>query len=168
MHPQRAEARVGGQGRTDLLGGRLRQQHLAPVPGSEKAGHTVEGRAEVVPLPHLRLPGVHRHPHPKPRHFPLQHPLRLDRRLHRVRGGTKHGAELIADGLEDVTVVRDDGRAEQRVVAGEGIPHRGGLLFPEAGAALDVGEEKGDGAGRDLTHVLFPTGNGCAHSAGFR
>jgi len=38
--------------------------------------------------------------------------------------------------------------AGQGIVAGQRRPHRLGVLLPEAGAALDVGEEKGDRAGR--------------------
>ncbi len=37
--------------------------------------------------------------------------------------------------------------AEEGIVAGEGCRHGGGVLFPDAGAALHISKEQGDGAG---------------------
>ena len=65
------------------------------------------------------------------------------------RGG---GAKGIADGLEDMAAVGFDGLAEQGVVVGEGETHGLGELLPELGAALDVGEQEGDGASGSLGH----------------
>ena len=43
--------------------------------------------------------------------------------------------------------MRRDRRVEQGDVAGDGGRHRRAVPLPERGAALDVGEEEGDGAG---------------------
>ena len=41
---------------------------------------------------------------------------------------------------------------------GQGVAHRLGVLLPQAGAALHVGEEEGDGAGGQVRHRLVPPG----------
>src|SRR5437763_457688 len=61
-----------------------------------------------------------------------------------VRRGGEGGAEGVADGLEDVAAVALDGGAEDPVVAAEGLAHLLRVVFPEACAPLDVGEEEGD------------------------
>jgi hypothetical protein len=54
---------------------------------------------------------------------------------------------------------RLDGRIKQREVALDGSCHRGTIVLPERGAALDVGEEEGHGAageiGQDVRSALL-------------
>jgi hypothetical protein len=38
-------------------------------------------------------------------------------------------------------------------MAGKRFAHRIGMLFPKLGAALDIGEEKGDGAAGESGHL---------------
>ena len=62
----------------------------------------------------------------------------------------KRRAESVATRLEDVAVVIVDALAQQRIVARERGAHRRGVRFPQPRAALDVGEQQGDGAGRKV------------------
>src|SRR2546423_33151 len=49
-------------------------------------------------------------------------------------------------------VVGLDRGTEESVVTGEGEAHRLRVLFPEAGAALDVRKQEGDRGGRKIRH----------------
>jgi hypothetical protein len=73
----------------------------------------------------------------------------------RPRGAGEDGKGAVAFALtldEHAAVLLDRG-GDQRVMARQGFSHRRGVPFPEASTALDVGEEKGDRAGRQLCHV---------------
>ena len=85
---------------------------------------------------------MQRHPHPQLGHLPADGALRLQRRRDAVFRGGERGAKGIADRLEDVAVVALDSGTEKAVMAGEVFAHRLGMMFPETGAALDVGEEE--------------------------
>jgi hypothetical protein len=56
--------------------------------------------------------------------------------------GRECGAELVPHRLEDVAAVGRDRLAQEGIVAGEGVSHRLGLLLPELGASLNVGEQE--------------------------
>ena len=71
------------------------------------------------------------------------------RSAHARRDGVKGGAERVAHDLENVAAVRLDRDPQDLVMPGERDPHRLGVPLPEPRAALDVGEEKGDGTGRE-------------------
>jgi hypothetical protein len=60
--------------------------------------------------------------------------------------------EGIANHLDDVTVVGGNGGADEGFLAAVGRGHGGGVLFPEARAALDVGEQEGPDPGGDFSH----------------
>ena len=70
--------------------------------------------------------------------------MRRQRGAQGRRGGRKGRVDGVADALEDVSTIGDDGVPQDGVVAGERVGHRGLVAIPEAGAALDVGEEKRD------------------------
>src|SRR5262249_5887625 len=73
-----------------------------------------------------------------------------------IRGSGKGGAEGVADRLEDLAVVRLNRGVEAGVVSGEGEAHGVGVLLPELGAPLDVGEQEGDRAGGQVSHPRAP------------
>ena len=60
----------------------------------------------------------------------------------------------IADGLVEDAVVGVDEALEDGQVPIDGLPHGGPVPLPQRGAALDVGEEEGDGAGWQPDHGL--------------
>ena len=64
----------------------------------------------------------------------------------RLGRGGEGGLRRIADGLEVDAAVGLDGRIEQGEVALDRGRHRRPIPLPERGAALDIGEEEGDGA----------------------
>src|SRR5689334_684462 len=83
----------------------------------------------------------------------------------RVRGGVKSGAKSVAAGLENVTVMVVDAVTDQRIVARERRLHRRRVRFPQARAALDIGEEQRDGAGRKVCHRWDAAGEGGTHES---
>jgi len=54
--------------------------------------------------------------------------------------------ESIARALNDVAVRRVDRIAQQRIVTRKGKLHRAGMVLPQWGTALDIGEQEGDRA----------------------
>ena len=70
------------------------------------------------------------------------------------RGGRpdKAGLEAIANGLEDYANMASNRRAEDGTVQGKGALHCFSVLLRGRGRALDVGEEEGDGASRQVSH----------------
>ncbi len=66
--------------------------------------------------------------------------------------GLKCRAERIADGFENVTVVRFNGLAHLRVVTPERDLHRVAMFFPKFCASLDVREEKCDSTSWTINH----------------
>jgi hypothetical protein len=53
-------------------------------------------------------------------------------------------------------MLRFDGLAQDGIMALMRNGHRVGLFLPQAGAAFDIGEQKGDCAGREVcAHVLY-------------
>src|SRR5262249_8866077 len=64
--------------------------------------------------------------------------------------------EGVPDGFEDVAAVGLDGRLEAGIVTSESEAHGVGVLLPELGAPLDVGEQEGDRAGGQVSHPRAP------------
>ena len=87
--------------------------------------------------------------------FVLQAALRVERGLERIARRVERGAECIARDLKHMSVVARDGLMQDGVMAREEGRQFGGNLLRQRGAALDVGEEKGDGAGRQVIHRFF-------------
>lgn len=71
-----------------------------------------------------------------------------------VRGTSEDGeaAVPLAAWADDMAAVGGDGRLNEGVMPGQGGRHGGGMALPEGGAALDIGEQKGEGAGRQVRH----------------
>jgi hypothetical protein len=74
--------------------------------------------------------------------------LRGEARRDRIRRDRKRRMCTVAGGLDKITTVRLDGVAQDRIVARECPLHRRVLRFPQPSAALDVGEQERDRAGR--------------------
>src|SRR5262249_43609060 len=62
----------------------------------------------------------------------------------------------LATAADEGAPMRFDEGGSEGIVAGESRAHGPGVLLPETGAALDIGEEEGDGAGRQVTHQPPP------------
>ena len=124
--------------------------------GREQACDPVERRAEVVTVAHVDRTRMKRHSHAELRRFgprlAMECALRLERRGERVGRRVERRAKRVTAGLEDVALVIVDAMAEQRIVTGERRAHRLGVRFPQTRAALDVGEQQRDGAGRKVCH----------------
>jgi hypothetical protein len=83
-------------------------------------------------------------------HFTLERTLGFQRGRQRIRGTGKGRVEAIPSRVEDDTMSGSDRVAQDGIVAGKGIPHGRWVLFPQPGAAFNIGEEKGDRAGRQI------------------
>ncbi len=122
-----------------------------------QAGEAIESGSEVIPVMGLSGDGMHRHPNSKRAihrgpALRCQRPLCIEGRGYGIRSGGEGGLDGIADGFEEHAVVCLDCCPQERVVALDRRRHRRLVLLPERGAALDVGEEEGDGAGGEIGH----------------
>src|SRR4029079_3414130 len=129
------------------VGNGLRQNDLAAVSGSHDACGAVDGSAEVIIVAALDYPNVH-----PAAHF-QGNAVRgsgIGQRLLQLQGGS-HGVEsvieyrvdTVANHFHDCASVTFNYYSDQRIVACQSRPHPFGLMLPEPGAPLDVGEEKG-------------------------
>ncbi len=149
---QVAQRRLFGQPRTEQLANALRQQHLAAMRGGHDARRAVDRGAVVVVVAPFRDARVQAAACAQRQ---AAHPLELGERALQLHRGAD-GIEWIAEGrvqpvarlLHDVPAVPFHRLARERVVARHRRAHPIGLLLPEAGAALDVGEKERRGAGR--------------------
>src|SRR6266508_2409513 len=145
---------------TDGLLSRAREQSLTAMPGGQQPGDTVERRAEVVAVTQLDQAGVQRHSYAQL--ADLIPALSVEPAL----GGQSAGEgceEGITNGSKHHAIAGDDSLAENRIVAGQGDGHCLGVLFPQPGAALDIGEEQGDHSGWQIRHGSPPVH--CARTA---
>ncbi|HEU0202787.1 MAG TPA: hypothetical protein VFR86_20445 [Burkholderiaceae bacterium] len=78
--------------------------------------------------------------------------LHFEHGKHRVERAVEGGVNAVPLHLHDDTAMALDGRARDGVMARERRAHPLRILFPETGAALDVGEEVGNGTSR-LRHA---------------
>ncbi len=124
---------------------------------SQEPGKSIERRAKVVVVALLGYTRVQGDPHPKggvlAPGFGLEGTLGSERGLKRIERRDKGGTEGVAGPLEDLPKVRLDALAEDHIVLGESSLHGVAMLLPARRAALDVGEEKGDGAGGQGGHA---------------
>jgi hypothetical protein len=135
---------------------RERAQDLTAVRHRHESRGAVRRRPVVVAVAQLGLARVDAHTDPQrepvgPR-LARERELRVDRRRDRVVRRGEHGVHTVAGRLHDETVVELDRGPEDLVVAGECGRHRRGLFLPEAGRALDIGEQERDRPRRQLGH----------------
>ena len=151
-----AQGDLGGQLIAQQFGGRIGEQDLSAMRDRHHALRPRQRRIARVASgafftrSGLRRAGVQPHAHfdrsRMPR-FVLQAALCIERGVERIAGRVERGAKGIADDLEDMAVVRLDRFMQNRMMAREEGGQFGRILLRQRGAALDVGEEEGDGAG---------------------
>ena len=156
LEPELAEVAQAGAGREPVAGergGRRRQQDLAAVTDRHEPGGAVDRRAEVVGAAPLGVARVERHPDVERAGLaPLgggQGALGGEARGDALVRRREDGHQPVAGRLDHDAVGRFDRVAEDRVMARQGVGHRGGQVLPEPGAARDVGEQEGQRAGPD-------------------
>jgi hypothetical protein len=155
-----AEIAEFGPGRKGVAGEELNrrgEQDLPTVTGPQQPSKAVERSGEVVAsLVWRRFPGVQRHPHPERTDLaPILYkecPLSIESGRNGLRGRRKGGLHRIPDGLEVGPPMRLDRGIEQGNVTLDCSCHRLPVPLPERSAALDVGEEEGDGAAGEIGH----------------
>jgi hypothetical protein len=101
---------------------------------------------------------VQRHEHPQLTDlapvFAKERMLPIDGCGSCLRNSWKGGVDRTPDRLEEHATVGLNGRIEQGSVAVDGVRHRRSVLLPEGGAALDVGDEEGDGTAGQIGHDI--------------
>jgi hypothetical protein len=125
----------------------VREDDLTAVGHAANAGGLVHVESDIALLRDLRLAGVETHPHRKGELL-LCLSCRGDRRSGR-REGDEEGISLRVD-LD--AAVASEGLAQHAPVLGEGVRVRLAELRQQPRRALDVREEEGDCAGRQVTH----------------
>ena len=149
---QVAQGDARGKLPADERRGRLGQQDLSAVTGRHDPRRAVDGRAEEVAAARIGVAGVDAHPdadrarvRPGLRSEGL---LGRDACGQRIGRAGEHGHHPVAGRLDDPAGRLADRRAQDDVVARQGGTHLVRVPLPQAGAALDVGEEEGRRAAR--------------------
>ena len=131
--------------------GRVRDEYLTAVRERHQPGGAVHLGAEVVPVALGCFTGVQRHPNRElDDEVVAQLLLGLDRGRGRVGGGREGRAEAVATDPEHVPAVPFDRASHDLVVDSHRVGHVGRGVVPELRRALDVGEQKGHRAHREL------------------
>ena len=146
----RAEITQGNRVRKpagDPVGNGLRDNDLAAVSGPHDACGTIDGAAEVVVVaaldyPHMQ-PATHLQGDAIRGGGIGQRLLQLQGGCHSVESVIEYRVDTVANHLHDCSAVTFNYYSDQRVVARQSRLHPFGLVLPEPGAPLDVGEEKG-------------------------
>jgi hypothetical protein len=143
--------------------GRLGDDDLPAVARSGDPCRSVDVDPDIALVGDDRLAGMEADPHPdRPG---LERLLTVRRRRERVfRAGERH-EEGIALGVDLDTVVAGERFAEDSPVIGQRGSVSVAELAEQAGRPFDVGEEKGDGAGRQLSHRCEPTAASASDTA---
>lgn len=143
---------------------------LATVADREQPGDAVEDGPEIVVVAALGGARVNRHPHPeRTRASPvvrgersLSFQRRADRGAHRV----EHGEQPVPGGLDDDAAGVPDHGCQQPIVRLERGCHRLVVIFPEAGAALDVRDQERTRHRGPIDHVGLSSGGRAAAPCG--
>src|SRR3954463_10683352 len=85
----------------------------------------------------------------------MQGPLSSDGGSDGAGSGGKGGLNGVTDRLEQHAPMSLDLSTQQREVAINSVRHRQSVSLPQRRAALDIGEEEGDGAGGEFGHDPF-------------
>jgi hypothetical protein len=150
------------EGLAHQITGGLGEQRLPAVGDRPQPRAAVDRAAVVVTLAQIGFPGVqcgaHRQGDPLGPRLGVQSLLEGSRGGHGITGPGEYGktAVALAEGPHHHPAVPLHRPLDQGVVAGHGRPHRRGVLPPEAGAALHVGEEKGDRPGGQRAQGSLP------------
>jgi hypothetical protein len=153
---QVSQGHAWGQFAADQPGGGLREQHLAAVGSRHQSGGAVDRRAVIVAIPLLADASVQTHARQQ---RPGQRPglsyegvLGGERGADGVRCPREGGVESIAGRLDDLSIVRKHRAAQDRIMSCQRRAHRRGLLLPQPGLPLEVGEEERDCARERVRH----------------
>ncbi len=134
------------QALADAIDHRLRKEDLAAVRGLHDSRGAVDGAAEEIVVAPLDEAEVQSRAYPKRdrarRRRHVERALQRYRRRERVDRIGERRVHAVAGHLDDDAVILVDGRARQAIVLGERAGHGLALPFPQARAALDVGEEQ--------------------------
>jgi hypothetical protein len=149
----------------------VRHQNLTTEAGSEQARKAVEGRGQVIAgRIRRRLSCVDCHAYPDrfklPPIFSQESTLSVKGGGQRVGSGGESSLDRITDHFVEHAVMRLDCLSEQGNMSSNGGGHSGAITLPERGAAFDIGEEKSDGAARQLGHGAPFRPNGLVHIQG--
>jgi hypothetical protein len=139
----------------------LREQDLGAVTRREQASQPIEWGRQIITVARDGLPRMQRHPCMKGSRrvgplLRLQGPLGRDGGSNGTGSGGKGSLDRVTYGLEEDAAMSLDGRTEKGEVALNGGGHCLPVPLPQRGAALDVSEEKGDGAAGEIGHEPFP------------
>ena len=129
---------------------RLADEHLAAVAGSRDPRRAVDVDADVTLLRDERFAGVEAHSDTE--RAVLERPLGVGRSTQRVGRAREGDKERVALRVDLDAAVSGEGVAQDPTVLSENAGVGVAELVKEPRRALDVGEEEGDGAGRELTH----------------
>ena len=121
------------------------------MPSGEKPRGAIQDWTDILTIPGLRSPSVQRHADgesakttPVSR---LQATLGGQRGLQGILRSMKSSQEAIPSTFDHDPTLAHDSVPYQHIVLSERMTHSLGLLFPLACAALNVGEQEGDGPG---------------------
>ena len=137
---------------------RFGEQDLPPRAGGEQAGQPVQSRREIIAVVRRAGAGVQGHADLQGAQqapvFVGQGALRLDRGEDAIERRGECGLDGVANGFEPKAMVRPYCLIEECEMPLGGGEHRRSVVFPTPGAALDVGQEEGDGAAWQLAHEV--------------
>ena len=123
----------------------------------EDPRNAIEGGTEEVPVARLGGTGVERHPNTQRADLVpgrvAQGSLGSDRRVDGRYGVGEDRQHPVAGRLDHAAAMRVDARAQEPIMLRERRAHLGCVLFPEAGAPLDVREQEGRDAAQEVGRV---------------
>jgi hypothetical protein len=162
MLAQVAQAGSCREGVPGKVLGRQGEQHLAAVGRGQQASEAIEAGSQVVTITRFGSGGVQRHPNlERSDGFrpPLTHqrPLGIEGCGDRIGGRQEGSLDGIPNDLETGATVSLNRRVKEHKVACHDLGHRGAVSFPKRRAPLDIGEQKGDGAGGKIGHDPLQT-----------
>jgi hypothetical protein len=149
------KTKVGREAGLDEVAGRTRDEHLAAVRRSADTRSLMHGQTAIAPVGDRSLAGVDADPHTddavlRPTML-RQHAKRSHGSSHRPARGPEGDEEAITLAIDLDPVVLSERVAKQAAVSIEHVPVRGRAeRLHEPSRPLDVGEEEGDGAGREI------------------
>ena len=123
---------------------RAGNQYLAAVPDCQQPRSPVDRRTKIVALALVGSSGMDGRAYAKSAQrrkiLVVKRALRGEHCGEGVGGAGKGGTESVAEGLEDVSPMRDDRLPNERVVTAHGTFHFVAIAFPALRAAFDVGK----------------------------
>jgi len=156
MHSQIAQRGWRRQCLAHEVGGESGEENLAAMCDAAQSSAVVHGRAVVVVQAQLGFTGVQRHSDAQERwerpRFECQAELNCTRACGGVGCAREHGkaAVALAARADHLAAMLCHKVFDERVVARQRFTHGLRIVQPGSGAALDVGEEKGDCPRRQL------------------